>query len=344
MFALGQYWSIMPRSPRIEYEGALYHVMCRGDRREAIFADDDDRRMLLATLAAACERTGWRVHAYVLLPNHYHLLLETPRAGLVDGMRWFQTTYTARFNARHHVCGHLFQGRYKAIPLDPADPSRFRILCDYIHLNPVRAHLLPGSGSHPEDYPWSSLPAILGRAVRPSWQETKRLLAAAGMTRPVYAAFLRRRASEIGGANSAQKKVLDEEWREIRRGWALGGDDFRRELVDRLGTRIAPRKRESYSGEGADACDLCRAQALLDRGLCVLHLDLDELRARKTTDPTKQALVWLVRSSSRVSVDWLCATFCLGHRSNLSRAVRAMEAAQDPIRLRLKSKMLQCKD
>ena len=100
----------MPRAPRIEYGGALYHVMCRGDRREAIFRGDPDREMFLKTLGESCERAGFVVHSYVLMSNHYHLLLETPAGNLVAGMRWFQSTYTARFNARERKGGHVFQG------------------------------------------------------------------------------------------------------------------------------------------------------------------------------------------------------------------------------------------
>jgi REP element-mobilizing transposase RayT len=91
----------MPRPVRIQDEGAVYHVMCRGDRREAIFADDRDREMFLGTLGQMCARSGLRVHSYVLMSNHYYLLVETPEPNLVTGMKWFQDTYTQRFNARH---------------------------------------------------------------------------------------------------------------------------------------------------------------------------------------------------------------------------------------------------
>jgi len=99
----------MPRTVRIEYAGAVYHVMCRGDRREAIFLGDADRELFLATLAEMCARTGILIHSYVLMTNHYHLLLETPQPNVVAGMKWFQGTYTQRFNARHRLSGHLFQ-------------------------------------------------------------------------------------------------------------------------------------------------------------------------------------------------------------------------------------------
>lgn len=134
----------MPRSVRIEYPGALYHVMARGNRRDDIFLSDSDREMFLNTLGQTCERTGWRVLAWVLMSNHYHLALQTPEANLVAGMTWLQTTYTCRFNARHQLWGRLFGDRYKAVPVDGGDDRRpqanrpadyLTALVDYIHLN-----------------------------------------------------------------------------------------------------------------------------------------------------------------------------------------------------------------
>src|SRR5208283_1860523 len=98
----------MPRTVRVEYAGAIYHVMNRGDRRELIFLDDLDRQNFLATLGEACVKTGWQIHALCLMPNHFHLVMETPRPNLVAGMHWLLGTFTARFNRRHRVFGHLF--------------------------------------------------------------------------------------------------------------------------------------------------------------------------------------------------------------------------------------------
>src|SRR5690606_34921782 len=98
----------MARSIRIEYEGAFYHVMARGNRRERIFLDDEDRRFFLGTLGEACAMTGWRAHAWALMGNHYHLALETPEANLVAGMKWLQNTVTRRFNVRHRKWGRVF--------------------------------------------------------------------------------------------------------------------------------------------------------------------------------------------------------------------------------------------
>lgn len=131
----------MARSIRIEYPGAFYHVMARGNRRENIFLDDDDRRFFLKTLAEACGMTGWRIHAWVLMGNHYHVLIETPEANLVTGMQWLQNTYTRRFNTRHGLWGRLFGDRYKAVLVE-GEGYYYETLLDYIHLNPVRAVLV----------------------------------------------------------------------------------------------------------------------------------------------------------------------------------------------------------
>src|SRR5947199_10523576 len=105
----------MARKLRLQYPGAIYHVMNRGDRRDAIFADDDDRRLLLQTLGEACQKTDWEIHAWCWMSNHFHLVIETPRGNLADGMKWLLGTYTSRFNRRHKEFGHLFSGRYKAL-------------------------------------------------------------------------------------------------------------------------------------------------------------------------------------------------------------------------------------
>jgi REP element-mobilizing transposase RayT len=119
----------MPRQLRIQYEGATYHLMSRGDRREEIFRDDLDRKDFLKTLGAACQKTGWQVHAYCLMSNHFHLVVETPRANLVEGMKWLLGTYTMRFNRRHKLSGHLFAGRYKSLLIDGATPGYLRTVC-----------------------------------------------------------------------------------------------------------------------------------------------------------------------------------------------------------------------
>ena len=148
----------MARKLRVEYPGAIYHVMNRGDRREPIFVDDFDRRRFLETLAEACDKTSWQVQAWCLMDNHFHLVVETPLANLVAGMKWFLGTYTSRFNRRHKLFGHLFSGHYKSLLVDGNGNGYLRTVCDYVHLNPVRARLL--TEEEPlRAYPWQ-LPGV----------------------------------------------------------------------------------------------------------------------------------------------------------------------------------------
>src|SRR5713226_7782880 len=135
-------FALVARPLRIQYLGAVYHVMARGSHAQPIFADNQDRRRFLETLEEACQRTGWRIHAYVLMGNHYHLLLQTPERNLVAGMKWLQSACTQRYNGRHKVFGHLFQGRYRAVIIDEQEPMYSQVASTYIHLNPARAGLI----------------------------------------------------------------------------------------------------------------------------------------------------------------------------------------------------------
>ena len=117
-----------------------------------------------------CKRTGWRVHAWTLLPNHFHWLLETPEGHLVAGMKWFLGAYSQRFNARHGQRGHVFQGRYKAVVVEAGAGEYFETVSTYIHLNPARACLLKDPEQGLEQYPWSSYSQYLASPKRrPAW-------------------------------------------------------------------------------------------------------------------------------------------------------------------------------
>jgi REP element-mobilizing transposase RayT len=217
--------------------------MNRGDRREPIFKDDFDRKRFVATLDETCVKTGWQVHAYCLMLNHFHLVVETPEANLVAGMRWFLSTYTARFNRRHKQFGHLFSGRYKSLIMDGSGNGYLRTVCDYVHLNPVRAKLL-----RPEqklrDFAWSSWPDYLKSPEnRPRWLRADRLLGELGIPQDSVAGRAElenhlevRRAHEDGG-----------EFKKIRRGWCLGGETFRQELLAQAHQRTGDSRLEKLN-------------------------------------------------------------------------------------------------
>jgi putative transposase len=151
----------MARPLRIEFPGALYHVTSRGNERKAIFRDDGDRTRFLERLAAVVARQRLRIHAYALMRNHYHLLVETPEGNLPQALAQLNGAYTQEFNRRHHRSGHLLQGRYKAILVDK-DSYLFE-LSRYIHLNPVRV----GEVRTAWKYPWSSAAAYVGKVAPP---------------------------------------------------------------------------------------------------------------------------------------------------------------------------------
>ena len=154
----------------MEYAGALYHVTSRGDRREDIYRDDEDREEWLAVLSQACERFNWVLHAWCQMTNHYHLLVETIDGNLSRGMRHLNGVYTQRYNRRHGEVGHLYQGRYKAILVQKE--NYLQELTRYVVLNPLRA----GMVEKLEQWPWSSYPATIGLTKAPEWLDTDWLL------------------------------------------------------------------------------------------------------------------------------------------------------------------------
>ncbi|MDA1276585.1 MAG: transposase, partial [Verrucomicrobia bacterium] len=217
----------MPRKPRLEYSGAIYHVMNRGDRREDIFRDEQDREKFLRTLTEACLKTEWQLHAYCLMGNHFHLVIETPQANLVSGMKWLLGVYTKRFNIRHKLCSHLFAGRYKALIVDGSGDGYLRTVCDYVHLNPVRAKLIKANESL-EEFPWSSYGFYLKRpAERPVWLCVDRLFGERGI--PKDSAAGRREFRLQMERRRREEETMDHS--QLRRGWCVGGEEFRKELL-----------------------------------------------------------------------------------------------------------------
>ena len=158
----------MARPLRIEYPGAYYHVTSRGNERKAIFRDGSDRRKFLELLSSSIKQFILRLHAYVLMDNHYHLLVETPVGELSRAIRYLNGVYTQYINRRHRRVGHLFQGRYKAILVDK--DSHLIELSRYIHLNPWRVRR---GARDPLKYQWSSLKAYTGREKAPPWLVTE---------------------------------------------------------------------------------------------------------------------------------------------------------------------------
>jgi len=332
------------RKVRIQYPGAVYHVMSRGNQGQAIFRDDRDRAVFLDTLSEGSEKTGWQVHAYVLLANHYHLLVETPEPNLVAGMKWLQGTYTQRFHARHRTFGHLLQGRYKALLVDGSEDAYFQVVSTYIHLNPARAGLVRVGEVPLRTYAWSSYPAYLRRpSQRPPWLRVDRVFGSVGIHaddtsgRRGYEAYLEGRVLELGRREG--QEALNEEWSAIRRGWYLGEVGFRERLERLLEGTLAGKARESFSGEAREAHDEAAAAALLSRGLAALELGEAELAGLAKGAPVKQVLAWWLRQRTTVSRRWLSERLGMGDASRVTQAVAAVRQASDRTVLGLRRRL-----
>jgi putative transposase len=319
----------MPRKPRVEYAGAVYHVMCRGNRQELVFRDGHDNETFLDTLGEAATRCGWRVHAFCLMGNHYHLLLETPEPNLVAGMQWLQGTYTKRFNVRHKEWGHLFQGRYKALPVDGRD-DYFSTVAAYIHLNPARIKGFDFKESKLEEHVWSSYSGYLWLRKRPEWLCVERVLGCAGLAdtphgRKSYRAMMEKRLLEM--RHSCEPWKVDEAWNKIRRGWCFGDDTFRKSMLERLDGSLGSVRRDSVSGAEVALHDEAEAERLVCLGMSALNLEEDDLSRMIKGAPSKYAIAWLVRKHTSVRTRWIKDRLLMGSATNFSDYLRRIETA-----------------
>jgi len=206
----------MARPLRVGFPGAIYHVTSRGNARLAIYEDDQDRHSFLNTLQDVIERYQWICHAYCLMDNHYHLLIETPEGNLSKGMRQLNGLYTQRFNRRHDRVGHIFQGRFKAILIERE--SYLLELCRYVVLNPVRT----GTVRWPERYRWSSYRATAGLEKPLAFLSVDWVLARFGT---------RRRQAEVKYREFVRQGVdLPSPWNEVRGQLILGSGEFLKEM------------------------------------------------------------------------------------------------------------------
>ncbi len=297
--------------------------MCRGNRGSRVFKDDRAVDLWLETLGEACERSGMLVHAYCVMNTHYHLLLETPRGNLVEGMKWLQGTFTQRYNALHRQWGHLFQGRYKAKIVD-IDPAYFRAAAMYVLLNPVDAGLMDVRTRELIDYSWSSFPAVVGApSKRPDWLVVQRLLSSCGIDqdsisgRRAFSALVKNRALSLQMKKLSRAEA--EEWRMMERGWVHGCREFRKEMLCLLEEQASASGLEDHQ-QKYEVAEL-NAQRVLVKGLSVLGLKQENLAEMKKGDKRKLLLAGWLRAHCPVSAKWCSQTLNLGHPSTNTRAM-----------------------
>ncbi|MFM8831397.1 MAG: transposase [Spartobacteria bacterium] len=314
--------------------------MARGNRKAAIFVDDHDRRFFLQCLADVCEKTGWKVHAWVLMDNHYHLFIQTPEANLVEGMKWLQNTVTRRFNVRHREWGRLFGDRYKAVVVDGESPYYYETLWDYIHLNPSRAGLVDVTrGQSVLDYPWSSLAG--GYALMP-YQRAKWLAAEAGLAtmgvddtaegRQKMVERLDKRAAEERERSGFVVVDADADKRgsHLRRGWYWGKQAFAEKLMKRGEVAIG-RKRKARGYDASlerKAHGEQSALALLEEGLRLAKISKDALAGYRCTEPRKVLLAVLLWKKTTVSQAWIAEHLGMKNSANVSRVIHRMDLSR----------------
>jgi putative transposase len=301
----------MPRRLRIEFEGAIYHVMTRGNARQDIVHDDDDRTRLLADLERTVDRCGWEILAFAILSNHLHLLLKTPEPNLAKGMQGFLSAYAVWSARRRHRPGHLFQGRYKAEMIE--DESYYWTVSRYIHLNAVRAGLV----GRPEEWAWSSYRGYVSPSKRCRWVCYEALLAAWrgdwGGDSPVDA--------YRGYVEAGLTAPPASPFRETFGGWVLGSKQF----VERLralagGTESDPPLREARQLTKLDVATVLAAVAEF------YDLEPGALLRRHDRHIARPMAAWLCRRHTQATLSAIAAELGLSRADSVPGMIRPLEA------------------
>ena len=309
----------MSRPLRVEYAGACYHVINRGNYRRNLFGEGGGGEAFERTLAEAAERFGWRVHAYVIMRNHFHLGLELTEPNLSDGMKWLQGTWIRRCNGFRKLIGRPFQGRFKALLVEPG--HAFGQVCHYIHLNPVRAGLV--AATEPGAYAQSSLPKFALRTKRPKWLEPGTVLAEAGGladTKEGWRRYLQYLEFLATDENSQRELVA----KRMSRGWCLGSRSFKKEQQREAARRGADLERSRFGGLEASEIMQERLELWEERLQTfaqAARIDLEKLRTKKS-DPEKVLLAAALKMATSVSNAWLAQRLDMGQPASASQFVR----------------------
>jgi REP element-mobilizing transposase RayT len=320
----------MARKLRLEFPGAIYHVINRGNYRSDVFKTEGAKAAFEACLFEACAKSQWRLHAYVIMSNHFHLAVETPEGNLVAGMRWLLSTFCTRFNRCRHERGHVFQGRYKSLLVEDGDA--LGQVCHYIHLNPVRAGVV--AVGHLKAYRYGSYWHLWRKAGRPKFLELATALAEAGELIDerrgwqAYEQYLAWQAAE-GPVGRSRAYVS------LSRGWALGTREFKEALVKDHALAAISRAWEASGAQEVRQMQWARALA---RALKVLRRPTEEVVHSRKSAEWKLAIAAWLKAGTQVSNRWLSENLHLGVPAALSRNLthyRRERQSKDPTWKRL---------
>jgi len=306
----------MGRAWRIEYEGALYHALSRGNENGDIFYDSTDRVRFLDSIGEMSERFVVDVCAYVLMDNHYHLLLKTRRANLSKAMHWFGTTYTRRFNNRHSRSGHLFQGRYKSIIIE--NDTYLKQLSFYIHRNPVRAGIVKRLA----DYPWSSYLAYGYGKPAPKWLSTELIL-----SQFLPPAREKQYREKVQKYSKEESRFLED----FRHGLFLGSKRF----VNRLRKQYLPEETDKEISSQRQSAASVSPDETINRAARLLGCNINELnKGRRIYGAEKEKrdiIIYLIWQTGLLTNEKIAGIFGLTY-SSVSHCVRSIKTkmAEDP--------------
>lgn len=296
----------MARQWRIEFPWALYHVLSRGNGRQDIFLCDDDRHLFFDLMAELSRRFNFEIYAYVLMDNHYHLLLKTIDANLSKAMQWFGTAYTRKFNLNNQTSGHLFQGRFKSIIVEN-DAYLMRLSC-YIHRNPLRAGIVERLA----DFPWSSYLYYAYQKKPPEWLKTKTILNQVSGDNP-------KRAYRIKVQNYSDEKVSI--WEDVKHGLIYGGQEF----IEDIKARFLGNKQNAELPQHNSLLRTFDPELMLKRASEHLGINLEAARNAKKIGPddkdNRDLLIYLLWRAGRLSNSGIGAYFGLTY-SAVSRRVK----------------------
>lgn len=304
----------MPRKQRIEYGGAVYHVLSRGNYRKDLFLEEGTGVAFERCLFEAVVRCAWKLHAYVIMSNHYHLVLETPEPNLVVGMKWLQSTFATRFNRFRNERGHVFQGRYKSILIGSDRPLLG--LVDYVHLNPVRAGIC--SLLELKSYALSSYPKYFERRSRSGLCRGD-FLSILGL--PDNLGGMRRYAEHLELKEEADPRRREELAKRYCRGWFIGEKEDRKALEKEL-----REKHPDVVWDGNDLKELNEAmwdQLVADRIADASKTEADLVNDRKGAE-WKAKIARELRAGTTAGNVWIARRLNMGHPSRVTSLIRTV--------------------
>lgn len=312
----------MSRSARLEYAGACYHVINRGNYRRDLFGGQGAAAAFERVLDETCTRFGWRVHAYVIMSTHFHLALETTEPNLSVGMKWLQGTWVSRFNRLRRITGRPFQGRFKALHVERG--HALAQVAHYIHLNPVRARIV--IADELAGFRWSSL-YHFPRKNRADWLEAGIVLAESGGLSDTKAGW-KRYLAYLALMAEEDPAERDRRFGKLSRGWCVGSPEFRAELRKNL-TDCQGRDRQRFAGIEPDEWQRERETAwaeYLQASAAALGINLNALPPKKSA-PEKVQLAAILKHMSDVSNGWLARRLKMGEPGSVSQFVHRFRLA-----------------